>query len=59
MEKMRVCMAAREVNPRIILIAAADSPAERAWLEEFGAAYVCDTLDEGTEALMRSIRNAL
>jgi CPA2 family monovalent cation:H+ antiporter-2 len=59
MEKMRVCMAAREVNPRIVLIAAADSPAERAWLEEFGAAYVCDTLDEGTEALMRSIRNAL
>ena len=37
-------MAARAVNPRIAIIATADSAAERVWLEEFGAEYVCDVL---------------
>lgn len=59
MDKMRICLAARAANVRIVVIAAAGTAAERAWLEEFGAEYVCDALDEVAEALMRSVRNAL
>jgi CPA2 family monovalent cation:H+ antiporter-2 len=58
-EKMTVCIAAREVNPRIAIVATARSNAERAWLQEFGAAYICDALDEMTQALLRSIRSGL
>ncbi|MBI2296598.1 MAG: cation:proton antiporter [Betaproteobacteria bacterium] len=58
-EKMRTCIAAREVNPRIAIVAIAGSEAERAWLEEFGAAFVCNALDEMTDALLRSIRSGL
>jgi CPA2 family monovalent cation:H+ antiporter-2 len=39
-EKMRVCIAARQINPRISIIGIASSAAERVWLEEFGAALV-------------------
>jgi len=45
------------VNPRIAVVATAGSKAERAWLDEFGAAFVCDALDEMTEALLRAIRS--
>jgi CPA2 family monovalent cation:H+ antiporter-2 len=58
-EKMRICIAAREVNPRIVIVATSASSAERVWLEEFGAAYVVDVLDEISEVLLRSIRSAL
>jgi CPA2 family monovalent cation:H+ antiporter-2 len=58
-EKMRICIAAREVNPRVALAATAASEADRAWLEEFGATYVCDALDEIADALYRSVRSAL
>jgi monovalent cation:H+ antiporter-2, CPA2 family len=58
-EKMAICIAARAMNPRIAVIATADSEGERAWLEEFGAAYVYDALDETTDGLLRSIRNSL
>jgi CPA2 family monovalent cation:H+ antiporter-2 len=58
-EKIGVCLAARAVNPRIAIIATADSAAERAWLEEFGAAYVYDALDETTDGLLRAIRDSL
>jgi CPA2 family monovalent cation:H+ antiporter-2 len=58
-EKMRICIAAREVNPRIAVMATAGSSAERAWLEEFGAAFVADAVDEMAEILSRSIRSAL
>ncbi|HZM48473.1 MAG TPA: NAD-binding protein, partial [Burkholderiales bacterium] len=58
-EKMRICIAAREVSPRIAIVAVAGSEAERAWLEEFGASVVIDPLDEMTDALLRSLRNAL
>jgi len=58
-EKMNVCVAARAVNPRIAIIATADSPAERVWLEEFGAEYVCDVLSDTTEGLMRAMRSSL
>jgi CPA2 family monovalent cation:H+ antiporter-2 len=58
-DKMRMCTAAREVNPRLVLIAIAESRAEHAWLQEFGAAYVLDTAQEMSEALLRSIRAAI
>ncbi len=58
-EKMRICMAARQVNPRIAIVATSGSGAERAWLREFGAAFVCDAIDEMTEALVRTVRGGL
>jgi len=58
-DKMRMLSAAREVNPRLVLIAVAESRAEHAWLQEFGAAYVLDTAEEMSEALLRSIRTAI
>jgi monovalent cation:H+ antiporter-2, CPA2 family len=58
-EKMRVCIAARQVNPRIAIIAIADSAAERAWLEEFGAALVYDALGEVSEDLLVAIRRTI
>jgi CPA2 family monovalent cation:H+ antiporter-2 len=58
-EKMRICMAAREVNPRIAIIATSGSSAERTWLHEFGAAFVCDAIDEMTESLVRTVRDGL
>jgi CPA2 family monovalent cation:H+ antiporter-2 len=58
-DKMRICIAARAVNPRIAIVATSGSSAERVWLEEFGAAYVCDALDELTEGLLRSVRSGL
>jgi CPA2 family monovalent cation:H+ antiporter-2 len=58
-DKMRVCMAARDVNPRITIVATASSRAERVWLHEFGAAHVIDVVDEMTDSLFRSVRTAL
>jgi CPA2 family monovalent cation:H+ antiporter-2 len=58
-EKMRLCMAARELNPQVVIVAVAEHAGERAWLEEFGASYVADALEELAGALMRSIRAAL
>jgi CPA2 family monovalent cation:H+ antiporter-2 len=58
-EKMRVCIAARHVNPRIAIVATAGSRAERVWLDEFGATFVCDALDEMSDALLRAIRTGL
>jgi CPA2 family monovalent cation:H+ antiporter-2 len=58
-DKMRMCTAAREANPRLVIIALAESRAEHAWLQEFGAAYVLDTAEEMSEALLRSVRAAL
>ena len=54
-----MCTTAREVNPRLVLIALAQSRAEHAWLQEFGVAYVLDTAQEMSEALLRSIRTAV
>jgi CPA2 family monovalent cation:H+ antiporter-2 len=58
-EKMRICIAARGVSPRIAIVATADSDAERVWLEEFGVAFVCDVQDEMADLLLRSIRNGM
>jgi monovalent cation:H+ antiporter-2, CPA2 family len=58
-EKMRVCIAARQINPRISIIGIASSAAERAWLEEFGAALVYNALGEASEALLAAIRRTI
>jgi CPA2 family monovalent cation:H+ antiporter-2 len=52
-------MTARALNPRIAIVAAASTPAERGWLLEFGATSVCDLYDEMGEALLRSVRGSL
>jgi CPA2 family monovalent cation:H+ antiporter-2 len=59
MDKMRICGAARAINPRIAIVATAAGEAERAWLQEFGAAYTCDPMEEATEALLRAIHAGL
>ena len=59
MGKMRVCTAARRLNPRITIMAVADSEAERAWLNEFGVAYVADLYDDMSETLVRAARRIL
>jgi CPA2 family monovalent cation:H+ antiporter-2 len=58
-EKMGVCIAARQLNPRISIVAIASGAAERAWLEEFGAALVFDALGEVSETLLAAIRRTL
>jgi len=59
MEKMRVCAVARAINPRIAIVATAAGDAERAWLQEFGATFTCDPLDEASDALLRAIHAGL
>ena len=59
MEKIRVCAAARGVNPRIAIVATGTGTAERAWLQEVGAGFVCDPLDEAGDALLRAIHAGL
>jgi CPA2 family monovalent cation:H+ antiporter-2 len=59
MEKMRICGAARALNPRIAIVATAAGDAERAWLQEFGATFTCDPLDEASDALLRAIHAGL
>ena len=58
-EKMRICIAARQINPQISIIGIASSAAERAWLEEFGAALVYNALGEASEVLLAAIRRTL
>jgi CPA2 family monovalent cation:H+ antiporter-2 len=58
-ETMAICIAARAQNPRIRIIATAANSAERAWLQEFGVTSIADALDGLTDALKRSIRQAL
>ena len=55
-QKMQVFANARRLNPRISVIGAASNDAERAWLEEIGARFICDALDEQTEQIARAIR---
>jgi CPA2 family monovalent cation:H+ antiporter-2 len=57
--KMQICTTAQRLNPRIKIIATADSAAERAWLREFGVAFVADVYDEMSESLMRAVRRML
>lgn len=57
--KMRICSLARRLNPRIAIIATAESAAERAWLREFGVAYVADVYDDMSDSLVRAVRRVL
>ena len=58
--KMAICGAARRLNPRIAIVATAgESDAERAWLREFGVAYVADVYDEMSDSLVRAVRRVL
>jgi CPA2 family monovalent cation:H+ antiporter-2 len=58
-EKMRVCTLARQLNPRIAILATAESEAERAWLNEFGVQFVSSVHDEMSDALLRAVRRVL
>ncbi len=58
-DKMRICSLARRLNPRIAVIGAAASDAERAWLAEFGAHPVCDALDEQSRQVACALRAAV
>ena len=58
-EKIRICSAVRRLNPRAVLMAVAESEAERAWLNEFGVAYVADVYDDMSDALVRAVRRVL
>ena len=58
-DKMAICIAARAQNPRLAIVATAMTAAERAWLTEFGVAFVCDALDGVTDAVVRSVRRTL
>jgi len=57
--KIGICSAVRRMNPRISIVATAESEAERAWLREFGVAYVADVYDEMSDSLVRAIRRVL
>ncbi len=57
--KMRICATLARLNPRISIIATADSAAERAWLREFGVAFVSDVYDEMSDSLIRAVRRML
>jgi monovalent cation:H+ antiporter-2, CPA2 family len=58
-EKMRICTLARRLNPRIAILATAESEAERAWLNEFGVQFVSSVHDEMSDALLRAVRRVL
>jgi CPA2 family monovalent cation:H+ antiporter-2 len=58
-DKLRICSAARSLSPRIAIVAVAEAEGERAWLEEFGAAHVCDAVEETAAALLRSVHAEL
>ncbi|MFZ5520159.1 MAG: cation:proton antiporter [Pseudomonadota bacterium] len=58
-EKMQVCRTARELNPRLAIIAGAANDAEHAWLREFGVRFISSALDEQTEQLARAVRASL
>ena len=57
--KVRICSLVRKLNPRISIIATAESAAERAWLREFGVAYVADVYDDMSDSLVRAVRRML
>jgi CPA2 family monovalent cation:H+ antiporter-2 len=58
-DKMRICAALRRLNPRVAILAVAESEAERAWLSEFGVAWVADVYEEMSESLVRAVRRML
>jgi CPA2 family monovalent cation:H+ antiporter-2 len=57
--KLRVCQAARALNPTLKLVAAAEGEAEAGWLREFGATVVREGLDEQSARLHGAVRGYL
>jgi CPA2 family monovalent cation:H+ antiporter-2 len=57
--KLRVCTAARALNPTLKLVAAAEGEAEAAWLREFGAAVVREGIEEQSARLHATVRGHL
>ncbi|KQU74623.1 MULTISPECIES: cation:proton antiporter [unclassified Rhizobacter] len=57
--KIQVCTQARRLNPRIVISGSANTDAERAWLEEFGAQFVSDGRDEQSAQMARAIKALL
>ena len=58
-DKMRICAAVRRLNSRVPIVATAESEAERAWLREFGAAYIADVYDDMSDTLVRAVRHII
>jgi CPA2 family monovalent cation:H+ antiporter-2 len=58
-DKIQVCTQARRLNPRIVISGSANTDAERAWLEEFGAQFVSDGRDEQSAQMARAIKTLL
>jgi CPA2 family monovalent cation:H+ antiporter-2 len=58
-QKIRVCTAARSLNPHLQIVAAANGEAEAAWLRELGVDGVCDATQELSEQLARAVRARL
>ena len=58
-DKMRVCNTARQINPRIEVVAAVAGEGEAGWLREFGADVVHDAIDEQSSQLARAVRARL
>ena len=58
-DKIQVCTQARRLNPRIVISGSANTDAERAWLEEFGAQFVSDGRDEQSAQMARAIKALL
>ena len=58
-KSIRIREAARELDARTTIVATDHSKADHARLEEFGADYVCDALDELTDERLGWILSAL
>ena len=53
--KLAICLAARNVAPRIGIVVAIADAGERAWLQEFGATAPCDTTAPAVAALEQAL----
>jgi CPA2 family monovalent cation:H+ antiporter-2 len=62
-EKMRTCMAAKQLNPRLRIVAGVRTrvrtPSEHAWLQEFGVGWLCDEPGELADGMYRNVVEAL
>jgi monovalent cation:H+ antiporter-2, CPA2 family len=58
-EKIQACVAARQQNPRILIVALASGRAEHAWLQEVGASAVIDANEDLAASLMRLVLDNL
>ena len=54
--QVKVHAGIRKSKLDLAIIGAAANDAEKAWLQEFGARFICDALDEQSEQLARAVR---